>query len=178
MKVKRSMIEQMVREELAAYVKEQLGEAPGGPGVDDADKDRKSKERKGGKGEESPVGGQQDPDNLAGKPKTGGETPPADEPPTPPEQELEPEPADDELEDQPEPEGDDVESAEDDAKSDISDELVGKTVQSITMEPKSKLMPGAMEIVLTFDQVTDQFRILIGKSGQVKFYFRGLHNEL
>lgn len=60
----------------------------------------------------------------------------------------------------------------------ISSTVVGKTVQSISLEPKSKILPGAKELVVTFDQITDPLRVLIAKTGEVKFYFRGLHNEL
>lgn len=63
-------------------------------------------------------------------------------------------------------------------KNDISDNVVGKTIQSITMEPTSKLLPGSKELTITFNEITDQFKILITKTGNIKFYFRGLHNIL
>ena len=76
-------------------------------------------------------------------------------------------PSDDEID----PEGDDS------AHGKLANELIGKTVQSITMEPKSKLLPGATEIVITFNEITDPLRILIGKTGQARFFFRNsLHN--
>ncbi len=168
MKIKKSKLESIVREELARHVRTLM---EGGPAVEDADKDKKSKEKEEPEaGEQGPVDPQQDPDNTSNKPKVvGGQK-------QPPTQELpDDEPADDKL-DEPEEE-EEPEDGEDPA-GDISDELAGKSIQSITMEPKSKLMPGAMEIVLTFNEITDPLRILVNKSGVVKFYWRGLHNEL
>jgi hypothetical protein len=88
---------------------------------------------------------------------------------------------DDENSDVPAPEDKEIESdayGEESKPGDkLSNELVGKTVQSMTMEPSSKLLPGAQEIVLTFNEITDPLRILVGKTGKVSFFFRNsLHN--
>lgn len=115
------------------------------------------------------------PDVVAGSDETpkgkGKDVPAPDETPDD-SQEVpdEQDPADDEIEadaeGEPEPRGDK-----------LADELIGKTVQSVTMEPKSKILPGAQEIVLTFNEITDPLRILVGKTGQVRFFFRNsLHN--
>lgn len=109
------------------------------------------------------------PDVVAGSDEPrDGKSPAPDE--VPEEVPDSPDPADDEIEadaeGEPEPKGDK-----------LADELVGKTVQSVTMEPKSKLLPGAQEIVITFNEITDPLRILVGKTGQVRFFFRNsLHN--
>ncbi len=59
----------------------------------------------------------------------------------------------------------------------LADQLVGKTVQSVTMEPRSKLIPGSQEVVLTFNEITDPLKIIVAKNGKVSFFFRGsLHN--
>lgn len=59
----------------------------------------------------------------------------------------------------------------------VNDELSGKTVQSVTIEPKSKVLPGAKEVVLSFNESTDTLRILITATGNVKFFWRGqLHD--
>jgi hypothetical protein len=60
----------------------------------------------------------------------------------------------------------------------LSKDLEGKTVQSITMEPKSKILPGAQEITITFSQIPEPLRILVTKQGKVSFYHKGLHNKL
>ena len=180
MKIKRSQLEQIVKEELMRHLSEQLLEAEPKPAdVEDGDENKKSKEKSGGKGEKGKTEPQVDIDNATTKPKTTGK--PAGEPEgEPPTQELPDDPADDELEtDVADPEAEESEEdPADGAKNDISDELSGKTIQAITMEPKSKMMPGAIEVNITFDQVADTFRILIGKSGAVKFFWRGLHNSL
>jgi len=55
----------------------------------------------------------------------------------------------------------------------INNEISGKTVQSITIEPKSKILPGSKEVTLTFGDTTDTLRILITPTGNVKFFWRG-----
>lgn len=188
MRIKRARLEQIIREEFAKRIERALKEAPL---VADAHDDKKSKEKDGGKGERkkvSPSSGPETPGNTAkadtGKkpgeePKVSNKEPAKGSAPAKgeeaPEQELDAEPADAKLD-----KADDAESDEPKSKGegDVSDEIVGKSVQSITMEPKSKVLPGAVEVVITFDQTPDPLRILIPKSGVPKFYYRGLHNEL
>lgn len=73
---------------------------------------------------------------------------------------------------------DEVEDAEDVTGGKIADEITGKSVQSITMDPKSKTLPGAQEIVITFRDIPDPLKILVTKTGAVKFFFKGIHNTL
>jgi hypothetical protein len=173
MKIKKAQLERIIREELARHVGGLLREKPGEhPDLEDAE----------GEEDISPASEKQ-PDNTAGKPSgkkdaaPGGEAPGDDE-----EKPIEDEPADNDLEKQAvgdkgaDDEEDDEAGPEDTEK--VSDELVGKTVQSITANPKSKMMPGAMEIVIQFDQMPEPLKILVTKSGQVKYYFKGLHNEI
>jgi len=85
--------------------------------------------------------------------------------------------------DQPDPEAEASDDEEDavDADGDageeptgaVNDELSGKTVQAITVEPKSKVLPGSKEVVMTFNESTDALRILITPTGMVKFFYRG-----
>lgn len=169
MKIKRSVLERIIREELANHIHEMM-EAPKDKEdteVVDASSEKKDKEKPGGKGEENPT----KPQGSTGVKQAGAkaavpEVPAADEPA-----------ADDELEtDVATP--DDEEDPAEITGGKIADEVAGKTIQSITMEPKSKLLPGAMEIALTFREIPDPLKILITKTGQVKFHFKGLHNEL
>lgn len=60
----------------------------------------------------------------------------------------------------------------------VNSELSGKTVQAITIEPKSKVLPGAKEVILTFNETTDSLRILVTGTGQVKFFYRGQLHDL
>ena len=188
MKIKRSVLEQIIREELASHIREMMNEAPKDDkdkkdfGLVDANAEKKGKEKKGGKGEEKPttpqggapeVKGKKTSPNQADKPKD--KTVGAKELPVPKEPEADPE-----LEKDVAGENDpgEEEDAADITGSKIANEVSGKTIQSITMEPKSKLLPGAQEITLTFREIQDPLKILITKSGAVKFHFKGLHNEL
>lgn len=170
MKISKTRLEQIIREELARYIQESLNEEPKSKSVADASDDRKSK-------------GKKDPEDDGSmpdvKPQTGNDPPKqasADQP-------VGDDPADDELEDD-EAEKDAADVADDAADdneepgSGIADEVVGKTIQSITMEPKSKILPGAIELNITFDQIAEPLKVLITKTGAVKFFFKGLHNEL
>ena len=61
----------------------------------------------------------------------------------------------------------------------IASQVTGKTIQSITMEPKSKILPGAQELTLTFKEIPDPLKVLITKTGMVKFFMKnGIHNKL
>ncbi len=155
MKIKTSLLRPIIKEEFAKIIVEKARAAlkeKSGEVVDaqsDDAKDGKSKE---------------DPKKKVPAPKKEAE--PKKE--TPPKKEPEEDKSGEEEED----------DEKEEAKSKISEELVGKTVQSISSEPKSKIMPGAQEIVITFDQISDPLRILVTRSGKVAYYFKGLHNEL
>jgi len=174
MKIKRSVLEKIIREELVNHIRE-MTEAPKDDkkkkvaAVVDASAEKKQKEKPDGKGEETPT-----------KPSVGQEIQKAspNNKEDPPELPVGSEPkADADLEtDVADPE--DEEDAADVTGGKIADEVSGKTIQSVTMEPKSKILPGAQEITLTFREIPDPLKILITKSGQVKFHFKGLHNEL
>lgn len=59
----------------------------------------------------------------------------------------------------------------------VNNDVSGKTIQAITIEPKSKILPGAKEIIISFGETTDPLRILATPTGAVKFYWRGgLHD--
>lgn len=59
----------------------------------------------------------------------------------------------------------------------VNNETAGKTIQAITIEPESEQLPGAKEIVITFDETTEPLRMLVTPTGEVKFLWRGqLHD--
>ena len=61
----------------------------------------------------------------------------------------------------------------------VNNEVSGKTVQSITIEPKSELLKGAAkEVVISFNESTDPLRIIVTPTGQVKFAWRGQLHDL
>lgn len=170
MKIKRSVLERIIREELANHIHEMM-EAPKDKEdteVVDASAEKKDKEKPGGKGEENPT----KPQGSTGVKQPGSKD-------VAPEVSVGGEPeADDELETDVATPDDEEEDPAEITGGKIADEIAGKTIQSISMEPKSKLLPGAMEIALTFREIPDPLKILITKTGQVKFHFKGLHNEL
>lgn len=168
MKIKRSVLEKIIREELAAHIRH-LTEAPeddrNAPDVVDADKQGKEKEKKAKKDDPKKAGGTQN-DPVAPDDPKAKELPVADEPEA--DKDLEKDVAGEK----------DTEDAEDVTGGKIADEITGKTIQSVTMEPKSKTLPGAQELVITFKEIPDPLKVLITKTGMVKFFFKGLHNEL
>lgn len=171
MKFKKELVERIIREELAAHIDELKS---------DDDKDGEKPETQDGEqatGEKStskPSGTNAAPsaDPTMDKDKATGSAPEDGDEEVP----DEPDPADDELEDDGSEDGN--EGDDDRAGGKVSEKLVGKRIQSITYEPKSKTVPGAAEIVVSFDETPDTFKILITKTGQVKYYLNGLHDEL
>ncbi len=169
MKISRSFLEQIVREELTEALREtddEDEETEGtpppkrGPSVHDASRTGKAGDARKGPADAMPQGSRARPDPIAGADDDDdAEVPDVEDP------------ADDEI-------SADVDD-EDDGDSKLADELVGKTIQSVTMEPKSKLVPGAQELVITFNEIADPLRVLVTKSGEIRFFFRGgLHNLL
>jgi len=161
MKIKRSVLESIIKEELAAHIRS-LTEADE-PDVVDAEKeDKKSKDKKNSDKNAEKKPAKEPVKNQAKDLKVDDDE--ADKP-------LEKDVAD--------PEADaESEDAEDVTGGKIADEITGKTIQSVTMEPKSKTLPGAIEVNFTFKEIQDPLKILVTKSGQVKFYFKGLHNKM
>jgi hypothetical protein len=51
----------------------------------------------------------------------------------------------------------------------VNQELSGKTVQAITIEPESMNLPGAKEVVISFAETKDTLKIIISATGEVKF---------
>ena len=69
--------------------------------------------------------------------------------------------------------------AGDDPTGRINDAVSGKTVQSVTLEPKSKQVPGAKEVVLSWNETTDELRIaFMPVSGKISFIWRGKTHDL
>jgi len=182
MRIKKSRIVEIVREELALHIREMLEagddeeEKKGGPSTVGADKDNDNQEPDAPADDVAPkVGAEKGPEAPDGDAPAGGdEEQDAEVPATP-------DPSDDELsKDMADDETDDGEDeVDDETGGDISDEITGKTIQSMTFQPESKMMPGAAEITIQFDEIPHPLTILIGKSGMVKYHFKGaLHNEL
>lgn len=167
LKLKRNVLERIVQEELHRFIAEQLNEAPPSRGtVLDDEQTEDELPTPGGAPEEqlptdspAPEAG----DEMGDLPDedTGGDELPTGE-----------EPADDELE--ADVAGDEDSGAE---PGSVAAELEDKTIESVSMEEDSKIMPGAMEIVLTFRENPDALRLLVTKTGKVKIFYKGLHND-
>ncbi len=179
MKVPKSMIQRIVREELTSYLGEMLSEDDANVAKDDEEDEQKPgapKKPPAKKGPPSTSTGEED--NVDGTPagsqgpekapKKGADaTKDLGDEPTPGSEEEDP--ADDDL-------AKDAEDPEDetDAKGGgIADDVSGKRIQSIVLSKDSKVMPGAQELVISFDEIPDPLRVVITKSGLVKYFFRG-----
>lgn len=160
MRIKRTDLERIVREELLRYVKAL---------VEGTDKEEPEKQDAADANKEKEAGKKPDPKAPDDADEPPGMEEPGGEKPEVPDEE---DPSDDDLAKADAEPGDDREGGK------VHDEVVGKRVQAITMEPKSKILPGAQELVLTFDESPDPLRILITKTGAVKFFYRGLHDTL
>lgn len=65
-----------------------------------------------------------------------------------------------------------------DASGAVNNDISGKTVQSISIEPKSKILPGAKEVIISFNETSDALRVLVTATGQVKFFLGGQLHDL
>jgi hypothetical protein len=170
MRIKRSYLEQIVKEELLAMMRET-----------DDDEDGKKKDKK------------PEPKSDA-KPKVSKGDASADVPEPPP-ADKQPKNIQDPVGDVPPPDAngapeepvdtgddmadDDLEDDSDEEGSELAAELSGKVLTGVQDVKKSKTLPGARELVLTFKDSNQPLRVLIMKSGIVKFLYKGkVHNEI
>lgn len=158
LKLKREQLERIVYEELQRFLAEQyLNEAPPGAGTvldDDVPNPEDAPE-------------EQLPDTSPA-PEAGDDVAMPDE-----ELPTGEEPVDDEL--SADVAGDEEESGAEPGT--VAAELENKTIQSVSMEEDSKIMPGATEVVVTFTDSEDALRLLVSKTGAVKVFYKGLHND-
>jgi len=163
LKIKKSTIERIIREEFQAFAEAELKKS------DDleqeavtADKENDSKPPASSNGNSVPKVGDEKKDSIPADASSPDEEVP-----------LGDDPADKEL-------SQDVEDPKaPKTGGKISDDVVGKRVQSLTLDPESKMMPGATEIVVQFESSPHPLRILISKSGMIKYFYKGsLRNSL
>lgn len=156
MKIKKSVLERIVKEEFTKHIMSLLGEAETVNAGDDlSDKEKKA---------EKPAGTASQ--NQKSKPAAPE-----------PEQDIGADEADSEIEQ--DVNGDSDEDAADVTGSPLSKEIENKTVQSLTMQPKSKILPGAQEIEIQFSNSPDPLKILVSKTGAVKFFYKSvLRNKI
>lgn len=171
MVIKRTRLMEIMVEE----VKRGLYEA------DQADDDEEDPERKSAtvaSSDTDPTQGQPPAEGSGGSVK-GPNPGPVDQQADDGTQTDEPEPGHDEDDNSGNTDGrHDGEGPDDEQTGAINNEVSGKTVQSLTIEPKSKLLPGAKEVIVSFNESTDALRILITPTGNVKFFWRGQLSDL
>lgn len=170
MKMKRSVLVGIVKEELARHLMELQAKPDDDPEFDASKKPGAHKGHKEPSGDKVPEKPKGKESSKAPAPKKGPELPPTEEPPDEkPEVPDEEDPADEEMPD---------DTGDDEQTGGVSDQVIGKTVQALTIEPKSKLLPGAKEIVVSFKETPDPLRILLTPTGQVKFVYRGKLSDI
>ena len=60
----------------------------------------------------------------------------------------------------------------------VNDFASGKTIQSISIEPRSKILPGAREVTLTFNETTQPIKMLVTPTGAIKWMLNGALYDL
>jgi hypothetical protein len=167
LKISKKLLEQIVHEELVMYLREQLNEAGPSRGtiLDDEPEEEAPPE------DHIPSPGEAPEEQLpkdSPAPEAGDDLgEPVDLPAGEEESDIDL----DALEAGEEPPSEEEEGT-------VAGELSGKTIENITVDDESKIMPGAKEIVFTFRENPDALRLLLTKTGQVKYFYRGLHNDL
>lgn len=167
LKISKQLLERIVLEELVLHLREQLNEALPGRGtvLDDEPEEEAPPE------DHIPSAGEAPEEQLpsASSAPEAGDDPgePADLPAGEEEADIDL----DALEAGEEPPSEEEEGT-------VAGEINGKTIENITVDDESKIMPGAKEIVFSFRENPDALRILLTKTGQVKYFYRGLHNDI
>lgn len=60
----------------------------------------------------------------------------------------------------------------------VAGDIQGKTIDSIEHVDESDSIPGAQEVVVGFQGEEDKLRIIITPSGDVKYFWKGLHSDI
>jgi hypothetical protein len=60
-----------------------------------------------------------------------------------------------------------------DIDGEVAEQIMGRVVENLTLEPESDLMAGCREIVLTFSDSPDILRMLVDKVGNIVFFLNG-----
>lgn len=60
----------------------------------------------------------------------------------------------------------------------VAADMQGKTIESIEQVDESESIPGAKEVVLSFQGEEDKLRVIITPSGDVKYFWKGLHSDI
>jgi hypothetical protein len=60
----------------------------------------------------------------------------------------------------------------------VASDMQGKTIESISMDDESETIPGAKELVVSFQGEEDKLRVILTPSGNFKFFWKGLHSDI
>ncbi len=146
MKIKESRLKQIIKEETLKRIRVLREDSDFDDKVVDADKDNKDKKKE--KDKSKPPS----PDKKDSKPKSNDKPKPKKEPELPG---VSP--------------GEDIEA--DSKGNGIGDQITGMTVLSFTMDPRSKTVPGALELTLQFKENPQPLKIFV--VGKIKFLYKG-----
>lgn len=176
--IDRHQLAEIITQEVRHRLTE-LAEAEGGDGSGKRKRPKKpstadAEDSPSPKGEPPPGPGGERPDDGTGSDEPEGDPNGSDEVPG------DAADASDDADNALDPDGD----ASEDPTGAVNNAIAGKTIQAITVEPQSKILPGAKEVVITFGESSDALRILITKAGHgeegppVKFFYGGQLHDL
>jgi len=60
----------------------------------------------------------------------------------------------------------------------VASDMQGKTIEDIKVEDDSETVPGAKELVIGFQGEEDKLRVILTPTGNFKFFWKGLHNDI
>lgn len=60
----------------------------------------------------------------------------------------------------------------------VAADMQGKVITNVEYDDESDTIPGAHEVILSFEDTEDKLRIIVMPSGNVKYFWKGLHNDI
>ncbi len=72
-----------------------------------------------------------------------------------------------------------LDKSTDASASQVNKSIAGNVVSGVTSVPKSQIMPGYTEISVNFDGGKSPLKILVGSSGTIKYFYNGkIYNKI
>jgi hypothetical protein len=60
----------------------------------------------------------------------------------------------------------------------VAADMQGKVIDNVEYSDESESIPGAQEIVFSFQDTEDKLRVIVMPSGNVKYFWKGLHSDI
>ena len=60
----------------------------------------------------------------------------------------------------------------------VASDLQGKVIDNVEYSDESESIPGAHEVVFSFQDTEDKLRVIVMPSGNVKYFWKGLHSDI